>query len=159
MSIPAAQFPTKVWDGATATRSAEGLMEHIAPSAEDFEQLVQEIQGIQELLRTFALANMTLGFKFYVGDGVNSSGGDVQATFTGTVIGERVLAVIGQTKAADGNAQAALNSFSKLAVGTDCEATITATNKIVFKNGLADKSAITYFAICAPAAATAIAVQ
>jgi hypothetical protein len=105
------------------------------------------VDGVQMSLAHLVLSGMVVK----VGDGVDASGGDAQATFTGTTIGQRVIAVVGQTKAADGNAQASLNSFESLVPGTSVEATVSVADKIVFKQAAGNKSAKTYFAILAPA--------
>lgn len=88
------------------------------------------------------------GMKILAADGANSTGGDQQVTLTGTVVGDRVIAIFGHVKANTG-----AHSFLIQTIGTHFESVITVVDKIVQKQAAGDLSANTYVFILIPAAA------
>lgn len=88
------------------------------------------------------------GLKLLAADGVNATGGDTQVTLTGSVVGDRVIAIFGHTKANTG-----VHTFLIPVIGTAFEATISVVDKIVEKQAAGDLSANTYLFLLAPATA------
>lgn len=88
------------------------------------------------------------GAKWLAADGVDSSGGDTQVTLTGTAIGDRVIAIFGHVKANTG-----AHTFLIPVIGTDFEATITVTNKIIQKQAAGHLEDNTYLFLIHPATA------
>lgn len=97
---------------------------------------------------TLPKMDLFTGLKVLAADGVDSSGGDQQVTLTGTVIGDRVVAIFGQIKAETG-----ANSFLVPTIPTHFEGTITVTNKIIQKTAAGHLEANTYLFLIVPAAA------
>jgi len=87
------------------------------------------------------------GLKMLAADGVNATSGDQQVTLTGTVVGDRVVAIFGHVKANSG-----VHTFLIPAIGTAFESTISVVDKIVEKQAAGDLSANTYIFILWPAA-------
>ncbi len=87
------------------------------------------------------------GLKILQADGLNTAGGDAEVTLTGTVIGDRVIGIIGSVKAAHAGA------WKIPTLVTHFEAVITVTDKIVQKQAAGDLSLNTYFFFIIPAAA------
>lgn len=85
------------------------------------------------------------GFKCLAAAGVNSTGGDAQVTLTGTVVGDRLIAVFGTPTAGTGAPLVEV-------VGTDFEATVSVVDKIVQLQAAGDLSANTYVFLLVPAA-------
>lgn len=88
------------------------------------------------------------GLKLLAADGVDSSGGDTQVTLTGSAVGDRVIAIFGQTKD-----ETSANTFLIPTIGTHFEATISVVDKIVQKTAAGHLETKTYLFILAPAAA------
>lgn len=144
---------TKIADDAVDSEHiADGAIDlaHMAANSVDSDQYVDGSIDTAHLAAgaaTLPKLDLFTGLKVLGADGANSTGGDAQVTLTGTVIGDRVVAIFGAVKVAHAGA------FKLPTIPTHFEGTITVTDKIVQKQAAGDLSANTYIFILAPAAA------
>ena len=84
--------------------------------------------------------------KLLAADGADSTSKDAQVTLTGAAVGDRVIAIIGLTKA-----NTVQHVFLLPTIGTHFEDTISVANKIVQKQAAGNLSANTYLFVLSPA--------